>query len=157
MLKRGEYVESVARTALPCMYQSFDQWTLLNFKSHCVTVSPAQSDRWIASPTFSFWWHCPSGVTCWGSDASVPWVQPPCLVAALVSGSQTLPFHPKSPVVLPEQSADETFIKSLFQRGTLSHFICHYLIAYAKHAGRSNCVGLQVAPSMWSGRHFLIS
>lgn len=155
MLKRGGYVESVARTALPCVYQSFDQWTLLNFKSRCVTVSLAQSDSWIASPTFSFWWHCPSRVTCWGSDASVPWGQSPWLVAELVSGSQTLPFHPKSPMVLPEQSAYEPFINSLFQRGTLSHFMCHYLLAYAEHAGRPKCVGLQVAPSTWSSRRFI--
>lgn len=54
--------------------------------------------------------------------------------------------HPGSPVVLPEQSAYEKFIKSPFQRGRLSHFICHCVTGYAKHAGKSQCADLLVSP-----------
>lgn len=65
-----------------------------------------------------------------------------CLAVELISGSHLLPLPPKFPLVLPEQSAYEKFIQSLFHWGRLSHFICHYLIAYGKHAGRPKCVGL---------------
>lgn len=70
-------------------------------------------------------------------------------------GARLCRSHSKRSIVLPEQSACAKLIKSLFQRGTLSRFICHYLIACAKHAGRSKCVGLPVSPSVWNGRHFI--
>lgn len=70
-------------------------------------------------------------------------------------GARLCLSRPKLPIVLPEQSVYAKLIKSLFQRSRLSHFICHYLIAYAKHAGRSKCVGLQASPSVWHGRHFI--
>lgn len=70
-------------------------------------------------------------------------------------GARLCLSHPELPIVLLEQFAYAKLIKSLLQRGRLSRFLCHYLIAYAKHAGRSKCVGLQASPSMWNSGHFI--
>lgn len=129
-----------ARTVLPCVYQSVEQWTLLNFKSHCVAIS---------LPSLSAKHHHPRvhvggpALPQWPATAMIL-ISPElsCLAVELISRSQILPLPPVFPLVLPEQSAYEKFIQSLFHWGRLSHFICHCLIASAKHAGRPKCVGL---------------
>ena len=57
-------------------------------------------------------------------------------------------FYPISPMFLPEQSAYEKFIQSPFQRGGLSSFICHYLVAYANLLGEPNVGGFRIHPHL---------